>query len=79
LPEPQFEINRLRVGFAQVDVVKLRERFKQMSEEQLLAFGKAAKYMCSPGANFGERPRECFVIQLNEAKAEWQRLVNERK
>jgi hypothetical protein len=29
--------------------------------------------MCSPGANGGKPPRECFVIQLEEAKAEWQR------
>jgi len=50
-----------------------------MNDEQLLTFGKAAKYMCSPRANFGEQAHECFVIQLNEAKVEWQRRVNERK
>jgi hypothetical protein len=56
-----------------VEVTELRERLQKMSEAELLAFGKDAKYMCSPRANIGKPPRECFVIQLNEAKAEWRR------
>lgn len=56
-----------------VDVVELRERFRRMTDEQLLAFGKAARYMCTPKANLGQPPRETFVIQLREARAEWRR------
>ena len=56
-----------------VEVAELRERLQKMNEGEFLAFGKAAKYMCSPRANYGKPPHECFVIQLNEAKAEWKR------
>ena len=56
-----------------VDLVELRERLRKMSNEQLLRFGRAAQFMCSPGANGGKPPREPFVIQLEEAKAEWRR------
>jgi hypothetical protein len=44
-----------------------------MTEEQLINFGKAARFMCSPEANRYEPPREVFVIQLKEARAEWRR------
>ena len=44
-----------------------------MSDEQLVKFGKAAAFMCSPEAYFEEGPRKEFVIQLDEARAEWRR------
>jgi hypothetical protein len=56
-----------------VDVEELRERLRKMSDEQLRPFGRAARFMCSPAANRGKPPRECFVIQLEEAKTEWRR------
>jgi hypothetical protein len=34
---------------------------------------RPARYMCSPEASFGKPPRQNFVIQLEEAIAEWQR------
>ncbi len=52
------------------DADEVRTRLRQMSDEQLLRFGKAAAFMCSPRTNFGEPPREAFVIQLREARAE---------
>jgi hypothetical protein len=52
---------------------EVRTRLRKISDEQLLRFGRAAAYMCSPRANFGEPPREAFVIQLREARAEWRR------
>jgi hypothetical protein len=55
------------------DAGEVRTRLRMMSDEQLLRFGKAAAYMCSPKANFNEPPREAFVIQLLEARAEWRR------
>ena len=48
-------------------------RLEKMTDGQLVEFGKAAAIMCSPQANFGKPPREVFVIQLNEARAEWRR------
>jgi hypothetical protein len=31
------------------------------------------RYMCSPQASFGKPPRLNYVLQLEEAIAEWQR------
>ena len=60
-------------AFDDIDVKAVRERLQKMNDEQLVKFGKAARYMCSPKANRGRPPREEFVIQLKEARAEWRR------
>ena len=60
-------------GNAPVDIDQLRTRLQKMSDAELLRFGKAARYMCTPQANIGKLPRPEFVIQLEEAKAEWKR------
>lgn len=57
----------------EIDLDDLRARLRKMTDDELLAFGKAARYMCSPGANFGNPPRECFVIALRECRKEWRR------
>jgi hypothetical protein len=49
---------------APIDVQEFRARLRKMTNAQLLRYGKAARYMCSPTAYFGEAPRETFVIQL---------------
>ena len=49
----------------------LRARLRRMSDGDLLRFGRAARYMCSPEANLGKEPRKAFVIQLREAVEEW--------
>jgi hypothetical protein len=61
------------IGFVEFDVETLRVRLQKMSDEDLARFGKAARFMCSPGANLGQPPRKVFVIQLNEARWEWRR------
>jgi hypothetical protein len=61
----------------EIDVDELRARLRKMSDAELLAFGKAARYMCSPAANLGQPPREPFVIQLREARGEWGRRLSE--
>jgi hypothetical protein len=55
------------------DVNKLRERLQKMTDDELREFGRAAAYMVSPKANMGQPPREAFVVQLAEARAEWVR------
>ena len=50
-----------------VDLNDLRERLRKLTDSELLAFGKSARYVCSPAANLGKTPREPFVIQLREA------------
>jgi len=44
-----------------------------MTDVELRSFGKSAAYMCSPEANPGTEPRPVFVLQLEEARAEWRR------
>jgi hypothetical protein len=57
----------------EIDLAELRERLGKMNDAELLAFGKAARYMCSPAANLDKPPREPFLVQLEEARAEWRR------
>lgn len=59
--------------FDSADLEQLRTRLAKMSDADLLEFGEAAKYMCSPDAYFGQSPRQAFVIQLEEARAEYRR------
>lgn len=56
-----------------IDLEQLRQRLARMSDAALRRFGEASRFMCSPGANLGKPPRDVFVIQLNEARGEWQR------
>jgi hypothetical protein len=44
-----------------------------MSDAELQRFGKAVRFMVSPAANLHRPPRQAFVIQLREARQEWQR------
>jgi hypothetical protein len=56
-----------------IDVDELRARLARMSDRELLEWGKAAAYMCTPYANLGHPPLKTFVLQLAEARAEWRR------
>ena len=60
-------------GENELDLEALRARLRRMSEKELLRFGQAARYMCSPAANDGGEPRQVFVVQLREAEEEWHR------
>ena len=55
------------------DVHQLRRRLQKMTDNELREFGRAAAYMVSPKANMAQTPREGFVVQLAEARAEWAR------
>jgi hypothetical protein len=61
------------------DIEKLRERLRKMTDAQPLEFGRDGRQLCSPEANFGKPPREVFVIQLEEARAEWRRRHPKRR
>jgi hypothetical protein len=60
------------IQLATLNVDELRTRLRKISDEELRKFGKAARYMVSPTANMGNRCR-AFVLQLEEARAEWRR------
>jgi hypothetical protein len=57
------------------DVESVRTRLRNMNDAELLRFGRAAKYMCTPYVNIGKPPREEFVMQLREARGEWRETV----
>jgi hypothetical protein len=59
------------------DLDALRSRLRKMDDAALLRFGHAARYMCSPTANMGQPTREEFLVQLREARTEWQRRFPE--
>jgi hypothetical protein len=61
-----------------VDLDQLRKRLVKMNDAELLRFGNAAKFMCSPGANFNHPPRESFTMQLKQAREEWERRKSDR-
>jgi hypothetical protein len=58
---------------ANLDLDQLRDQLAKMTDVELRSFGKSAAYMCSPEANLGTEPRPVFVLQLEEARAEWRR------
>ena len=61
------------IQLANLDVDALRTPLRKMSDEELHKFGKAARYMVSPTANMGKPRLPDFVLQLEEARAEWRR------
>ena len=61
------------IRLTNLDIDALRARLRKMSDEELREFGKAARYMVSPRANMGKPPLSAFVLQLEEARAEWRR------
>jgi hypothetical protein len=64
----------MSIGFSEeFDIEALHDRWRKLSDAELLKFGKAARYMTSPYANLGKPPREVFAIQLKEARAEFKR------
>ena len=44
-----------------------------MSDEKLIEYGKAARYMVTPEANLGKPPSADSLMQLEECIAEWRR------
>jgi hypothetical protein len=67
------------IQLAHLDVEELRRRLKKMSDSELRKFGKAARYMVSPTANMGKPPLPAFMLQLEEARAEWRKRHAELK
>jgi hypothetical protein len=66
----------LSIQLATFDFDALRARLRKMSDEELRKFGEAARYMVSPKANMGKPTLPDFVLQLEEARAEWRRRCN---
>ena len=72
MPSDYGDLSRIALE-AELDPDELRARLAKMSDRELLEWGKAAAYMCTPYANLGQPPLEVFVTQLEAARAEWRR------
>ena len=51
-----------------IDLDELRTRLRKMTDDDFLRFGKAARFMCRDKVR-----RHVFVVQADEARAEWRR------
>ena len=66
----------------EIDLEELRARLRRMDDAELIRFGKAGAFLCSPAAQpFGGKypPRREFVIQLEAAREEWRRRKAQAK
>ena len=52
---------------------EFRARLRKWSDEKLIEYGAAARYMVTPEANLGKPPSADSVMQLEECIAEWRR------
>ena len=58
---------------ASLNLDELRARLRVMDDRMLRVWGAAAARLCRPESNLGAPPRQVFVVQLQEARAEWRR------
>ena len=54
-------------------IEQVRERLRKMTDAQLLSFGKSAASVCKIVPFVNDPPPRAFVVQLEEARAEWRR------
>jgi hypothetical protein len=54
-------------------IEEYRARIQKMNDAELLRQGQAARFMCSPEANHGKAPMECYVAHLEECRKEWRK------
>jgi hypothetical protein len=54
-------------------VEEIREYIRKLSDKDLLRYGRATRYMTTPQATQGKPPRQVFLVQLEECRAEWKR------
>ena len=71
------------VGFSsredEVDLERLRAQFRKMSDTELARDIQLGEKFCSPQVIFVRPPRQVFVIQLAEARAELERRNAEKE
>jgi hypothetical protein len=59
----------MSMAVGRFDLEEHRKRLRKMTDEQLLRHGKAARELVENDKN----PLPVYVVQLNEARAEWRR------
>jgi hypothetical protein len=68
------ETEILVIAQTEFRIEEFRKRLRAMSDEQLIRYGKAARFMSDPkNEPDGGEVREVYKIQLRECRAEWRR------
>jgi hypothetical protein len=62
-----------KIAVDELELEGLRERLCGMADGELLRFGWVTKNACSGGAKRGDRELESCMLQLQEAREEWNR------
>jgi hypothetical protein len=75
--DDEFRTPISKVVAEESDIERFHQRLRKMSGPKLLRFGVVNKYMCSLETNPDRLSRESFVMQLNEAREEWNRRYPE--
>jgi hypothetical protein len=52
-----------------INLEELRARLRKMTDAELRRFGRAARFMCSSGANLGKPPRGVFMGSAGGGKS----------
>ena len=60
----------IAIEFSEVELQKLRERLRLMSDSELIKFGKLVRGLSEPRVGVTPDP---WKAQLKEARAEWRR------
>ncbi|HWO33425.1 MAG TPA: hypothetical protein VNO32_31895 [Candidatus Acidoferrum sp.] len=69
-----YAAQELMVELAEFRREVFRERLRAMSDQQLIKYGKAAKYMADPRNSADRRTsHDVYKAQLEECRAEWRR------
>ena len=69
----------MAVGFTEFDEEKERERLRKVSDQELIREGRAARYMCSPAANFGKPLGDVYVIALRLCRENISSIIPRRE
>jgi hypothetical protein len=66
------------IGFESDEVAlqKLRARLRNMTDEQLIQFGKSVRELAAPSVTATENS---FQRQLDEARVEWRRRIKDKE
>jgi hypothetical protein len=59
-------------GDNELELEALRARLQRMSDRELLRFGRAARYLCSPATNHGKN-------RVGRSKSSWGKLIIEKE
>jgi hypothetical protein len=69
-------LEKAMIGGAAWTVEDFRARIRKMTDEQLIRFGRAARYMVNPWNSANRHSVEpVFVVQLRECREEWARII----